>query len=92
MIVVIEARSKEGGAAKVVDRWGEPDSSKCVLAASMVDRKKDPVRVFYFLFLDFTLFFKDIIAFSIVQFYSLGEAKICCLSYIYSDSLVINLY
>ncbi|XP_024027729.1 WD repeat-containing protein 74 [Morus notabilis] len=43
LIKVIEARSKEGGAAKVVERWGEPDSSKCVLAASMVDRKKDPL-------------------------------------------------
>ncbi|GMN64373.1 hypothetical protein TIFTF001_033449 [Ficus carica] len=41
--LVIEARSKEGGAAKVVDRWGDPDSSKCVLAASMVDRKQDPL-------------------------------------------------
>ncbi|XP_022729628.1 WD repeat-containing protein 74-like isoform X2 [Durio zibethinus] len=40
LIKVIEAR---GGVPKVVDRWGEPDASKCVLAASIDDRKTDPL-------------------------------------------------
>lgn len=43
VIVVVEARGKEKGVAKVVDRWGDPDSSKCVLAASIDDREFDPV-------------------------------------------------
>lgn len=44
LIKVTEARSKQGGGvAKVVDRWGDPDASKCVLAASMDDRKVDPL-------------------------------------------------
>ncbi|XWS60298.1 hypothetical protein CRYUN_Cryun07bG0024300 [Craigia yunnanensis] len=43
LIKVIEARGKEGGVAKVVDRWGDPDASKCVLAASIDDRKTDPL-------------------------------------------------
>ncbi|KAB1217322.1 WD repeat-containing protein 74 [Morella rubra] len=43
LIKVVEARGKEGGAPKVVERWGEPDSSKCVLAASINDRKRDPL-------------------------------------------------
>lgn len=43
MIIVTEAGSKQGGAPKVVERWGEPDSSRCVLAASIIDRKVDPV-------------------------------------------------
>lgn len=46
MVVVTEARSKEGGIPKVVDKWGEPDSSKCILAASFDDRKSGPVRSF----------------------------------------------
>ena len=46
MIVVTEARSNEGGIPKVVDRWGEPDSSKCILAASIDDRKSGPVCYF----------------------------------------------
>ncbi|KVH98991.1 Adenylate kinase [Cynara cardunculus var. scolymus] len=41
--VFTEARSQQGGVAKVVERWGEPDSSRCVLAASMNDRKIDPL-------------------------------------------------
>lgn len=41
--IVVEARGKQGGVAKVVERWGEPDSSKCVLAASINDREFDPV-------------------------------------------------
>ncbi|KAL5543969.1 hypothetical protein UlMin_007753 [Ulmus minor] len=43
LVKVIEARSKQGGVPKVVERWGEPDSSKCVIAASMIDRKFDPL-------------------------------------------------
>lgn len=43
LCVVVEARGNEGGVAKVVERWGEPDSSKCVLAASINDRVFDPV-------------------------------------------------
>ncbi|KAF9671681.1 hypothetical protein SADUNF_Sadunf12G0072900 [Salix dunnii] len=31
------------GIPQVVERWGDPDSSKCVLAASIDDRKKDPL-------------------------------------------------
>lgn len=27
----------------MVERWGDPDSSKCVLAASILDRESDPV-------------------------------------------------
>ncbi|KAG4185659.1 hypothetical protein ERO13_A09G246200v2 [Gossypium hirsutum] len=43
LIKVIEAREKGRGVAKVVERWGDPDASKCVLAASMNDRKIDPL-------------------------------------------------
>ncbi|XP_022923633.1 WD repeat-containing protein 74-like [Cucurbita moschata] len=43
LIKVIEARGKEGEIPKVVERWGEPDFSKSVLAASLVDRKFDPL-------------------------------------------------
>ncbi|XWS51378.1 hypothetical protein CRYUN_Cryun12cG0171500 [Craigia yunnanensis] len=43
LIKVIEARGKEGGVPKVVERWGDPDASKCVLAASIDDRKIDPL-------------------------------------------------
>ncbi|KAL1826180.1 uncharacterized protein LOC108211024 [Daucus carota subsp. sativus] len=43
LIKVIEARHKENGVAKVVERWGDPDSSKCVLAASIDDREFDPL-------------------------------------------------
>ncbi|PQQ11800.1 WD repeat-containing protein 74 isoform X2 [Prunus yedoensis var. nudiflora] len=44
LIKVIEARGKQGRAEpKVVERWGDPDSSKCVLAASIHDRKSDPL-------------------------------------------------
>ncbi|GAV68237.1 WD40 domain-containing protein [Cephalotus follicularis] len=44
LIKVIEARGNQGGGVpKVVERWGEPDSSKCVLAASMDDCKLDPL-------------------------------------------------
>ncbi|XP_047308189.1 WD repeat-containing protein 74 [Impatiens glandulifera] len=44
LIKVVEARNKEGGGVpKVVEKWGEPDSSKCVLAASINDRKFNPL-------------------------------------------------
>ncbi|KAJ6882443.1 WD repeat-containing protein 74-like isoform X2 [Populus alba x Populus x berolinensis] len=42
LIKVIESRG-ERGTPKVVERWGDPVSSKCVLAASFDDRKKDPL-------------------------------------------------
>lgn len=45
---MIESRG-ERGIPQVVERWGDPDSSKCVLAASIDDRKKDPVCVTPFL-------------------------------------------
>ena len=44
-VKVIEAKGSQGGAPRVVERWGELDSSKCVLAASINDRKDDPVCV-----------------------------------------------
>ncbi|KAL8092811.1 hypothetical protein AgCh_034890 [Apium graveolens] len=43
LIKVVEARGKENGVAKVVERWGDPDSSKYVLAASIDDREFDPL-------------------------------------------------
>ncbi|KAJ7961473.1 WD repeat-containing protein 74 [Quillaja saponaria] len=43
LIKVIEARTAQGGVTRVVEKWGEPDSSKCVLAASIIDRKFDPL-------------------------------------------------
>ncbi|XP_062091935.1 uncharacterized protein LOC133797864 [Humulus lupulus] len=43
LIKVIEARGKQGGLPKIVERWGEPDASKSVIAASMVDAKHDPM-------------------------------------------------
>ncbi|KAL6997001.1 hypothetical protein U1Q18_007125 [Sarracenia purpurea var. burkii] len=42
-VKVIEARGKQGGVPKVVERWGEPDPSRCVLAASIDDRHSDPL-------------------------------------------------
>ncbi|XP_043713463.1 WD repeat-containing protein 74 [Telopea speciosissima] len=42
LVKVIEARGKPG-IPNVVARWGEPDSSRCVLAASIDDRKDDPL-------------------------------------------------
>ncbi|KAK4410778.1 WD repeat-containing protein 74 [Sesamum angolense] len=52
LVKVIEASDgQNGGAAKMVERWGDPDSSKCVLAASMVDRESDPVCRLTFLLL-----------------------------------------
>ncbi|KAL3615801.1 hypothetical protein CASFOL_040095 [Castilleja foliolosa] len=40
LVKVIEAHDgQHGGAAKMVDRWGEPDSSRCVLAVSMAETR-----------------------------------------------------
>ncbi|XP_021888455.1 WD repeat-containing protein 74 [Carica papaya] len=43
LIKVVEARDKQGEVPKVVDRWGDPDSSKCVLAASFDDSRSNPL-------------------------------------------------
>ncbi|GAY51031.1 hypothetical protein CUMW_131150 [Citrus unshiu] len=43
LIKVIEARGEHGGVPKVVERWGDPHSSKCVLAASIDDSQNDPL-------------------------------------------------
>ncbi|XP_019152207.1 PREDICTED: WD repeat-containing protein 74-like [Ipomoea nil] len=44
LIKVIEARGGEQKEAPaVVERWGAPDSSRCVLATSMIDREHDPL-------------------------------------------------
>ncbi|PWA67354.1 transducin/WD40 repeat-like superfamily protein [Artemisia annua] len=43
LIKVTEARSKQGGFPKIVEKWGDPDSSRCVLATSINDRKVDPL-------------------------------------------------
>ncbi|KAK4741759.1 hypothetical protein SAY87_025347 [Trapa incisa] len=42
LIKVVEARV-DNRLAKMVDRWGEPDSSRCILAASLNDRKSNPL-------------------------------------------------
>ncbi|KAJ9163870.1 hypothetical protein P3X46_023497 [Hevea brasiliensis] len=42
LIKVIESRG-DRGIPQVVERWGDPDASKCVLAVSMDDSKKDPL-------------------------------------------------
>ncbi|XP_019453093.1 PREDICTED: WD repeat-containing protein 74-like isoform X2 [Lupinus angustifolius] len=44
LIKVVEARDKQhGGVPKIVERWGEPDSSKSIMAVSMIDRKTQPL-------------------------------------------------
>ncbi|KAH9720761.1 WD REPEATS REGION domain-containing protein [Citrus sinensis] len=43
LIKVIEARGEHGGVPKVVERWGDPHSSNCVLAASIDDSQNDPL-------------------------------------------------
>ncbi|KAK3043298.1 hypothetical protein RJ639_002541 [Escallonia herrerae] len=43
LVKVVEARSNQGGIPKVVDVWGKPDASQCVLAASSNDREFDPL-------------------------------------------------
>ncbi|KAH9776705.1 WD REPEATS REGION domain-containing protein [Citrus sinensis] len=45
LIKVIEARGEDGGVPKVVERWGDPHSSKCVLAASIDDSQNDPTDI-----------------------------------------------
>ncbi|XP_027188890.1 ribosome biogenesis protein NSA1 [Cicer arietinum] len=42
LIKVIESRENQGG-PKVVERWGEPHSSKFVNAVSIIDRKSHPL-------------------------------------------------
>ncbi|XP_058102241.1 uncharacterized protein LOC131246296 [Magnolia sinica] len=42
LIKVIEARGNQG-IPTVVDRWGTPDSSRCVLAASIADHRTNPL-------------------------------------------------
>lgn len=49
MGVVIEGKGEQKEAPKVVERWGEPDASRCVLATSIVDREFDPVSCLYVL-------------------------------------------
>ncbi|KAL1553343.1 WD repeat-containing protein 74-like [Salvia divinorum] len=42
LVKVLEARGGQNGdSAKVVERWGDPDASKCVLSASILDRESD---------------------------------------------------
>ncbi|XP_065873491.1 uncharacterized protein [Euphorbia lathyris] len=41
-IKVVESRG-DRGIPQVVERWGNPEASKCVLAVSIDDNKKDPV-------------------------------------------------
>lgn len=55
---MIESRG-ERGTPQVVERWGDPVSSKCVLAASFDDRKKDPVCVALPSFLSLLLFLAE---------------------------------
>ncbi|KAJ3675646.1 hypothetical protein LUZ60_004688 [Juncus effusus] len=43
LIKVVEVRGKDGGKPKVVETWGPLDASRSVLAASYLDRVKDPV-------------------------------------------------
>ncbi|XP_031406842.1 WD repeat-containing protein 74 isoform X2 [Punica granatum] len=44
LIKVVEARGgSHGSDPKVVERWGEPEPSRCVLAASIDDRKSNPL-------------------------------------------------
>ncbi|XP_028793841.1 WD repeat-containing protein 74 [Neltuma alba] len=43
LIKVVEARDKQAAVPRVVDRWGDPDSSSCVSAVSFTDRKADPL-------------------------------------------------
>ncbi|RDX62090.1 hypothetical protein CR513_59613, partial [Mucuna pruriens] len=43
LIKVVEARDKQRGVPQVVERWGDPESSKCVMAVSMIHRYSDPL-------------------------------------------------
>ncbi|CAN1802214.1 hypothetical protein LINPERHAP1_LOCUS23282 [Linum perenne] len=42
LIKVVESRGNSG-IPQVVERWGDADSSKCVIAASIDDNEKDPL-------------------------------------------------
>lgn len=44
LVKVLEAQTgQNGGALRVVERWGDPDASNCVLSASILDRESDPL-------------------------------------------------
>ncbi|KAK7330063.1 hypothetical protein VNO77_24248 [Canavalia gladiata] len=43
LIKVVEGRDKQRGVPQVVERWGHPQSSKCVMAVSMIDRNSNPL-------------------------------------------------
>ncbi|KAM7471499.1 hypothetical protein LguiA_009682 [Lonicera macranthoides] len=43
LVKVVETRAKQGGFPEVVQRWGEPDTSRSVLAASINDREFHPL-------------------------------------------------
>lgn len=46
--LVVEARDKQQGVPRVVERWGEPESFKSVTAVSMIDRISHPVCFCFF--------------------------------------------
>lgn len=57
MAIVIEARGEQGGVPKVVERWGDPDATKGVVAASFDNSKRNPVRFWFIeLFIHFLSF------------------------------------
>ncbi|PIA51309.1 hypothetical protein AQUCO_01100264v1 [Aquilegia coerulea] len=45
LIKVIESRSNTASSStpKIVDKWGEPDATRCILSASINDRKSHPL-------------------------------------------------
>ncbi|KAL2335993.1 hypothetical protein Fmac_010439 [Flemingia macrophylla] len=43
LIKVVEARDVQRGVPQVVERWGDPESAKCVTAVSMIDRSSHPL-------------------------------------------------
>ncbi|KAF6150091.1 hypothetical protein GIB67_002873 [Kingdonia uniflora] len=44
LIKVIEARGgQQGNTPKIVERWGEPDASRCIVAVSINDRQNNPL-------------------------------------------------
>lgn len=49
---MIEARGKERGTPTVVNTWGEMKPSRCVLASSMDDSLRNPVK-FHTFFVSF---------------------------------------
>lgn len=57
-----------------MERWGEPDSSKCILAASILDREHDPVSVlFSFLLLEAVSGFFGIFNVNCMVFWIVGR-------------------